>query len=189
MNLNTIRVWWSTWQKVPKEKNRRRPTSPAGRGHPCHFLIRVSIFCPNPASTRFTRGLTNITHRLKETSTTDQQGLDRRNNLQKKKSSGEPPRVRIHQWEKVNEITEWPAGERVRVQKESVWWCYLNHCFWRNKTLSPEKPKPLAAARPVVFSLLSLFFSLSLSSSPLFLGFSQLFDLGLKPSLPIQIRI
>jgi hypothetical protein len=45
----------------------------------------------------------------------------------------------------------------------------LNHCFWWNKTLSPQKPKPLAAAR-LVLSLSILFLSLYRS----LYGFSSL---------------
>ena len=53
---------------------------------------------------------------------------------------------------------------RVR-QGQQEPWCYLNHRFWMNKTLSFQKPKPLAAVRPVVPSSLSLLSSLSLSVS------------------------
>lgn len=56
----------------------------------------------------------------------------------------------------------------------------MNHWFRWNKTLSPQKPKPLAAAR-LVLSIFSLYHSFRVS---------HLFDLGLKPSLSlIQIQI
>ena len=159
MNLNTIRVWWSTWQKVPKEKNRRRPTSPAGRGHPCHFLIRVSIFCPNPASTRFTRGLTNITHRLKETSTTDQQRPDRRNNLQRRS-----PVERCHVAGSTNGRRKMRSQSDLRVRERecikrgggAIWIT----AFGGTKPSLPKNPNPWRLRDPLcsLFSLSSFFF-------------------------------
>jgi len=103
------------------------------------------------------------------------------------------------QWERVNEITKWPAGERVECEKRA-WWCYLNHCFWKTKTLSPQKPKPLAAARPVVccvvFRSLSLFFSFPLFSLSIsfslcfapFRVFSTLRFWGLNPRFRFGFR-
>ncbi|KAK7399702.1 hypothetical protein VNO78_10891 [Psophocarpus tetragonolobus] len=168
-------------------------TSPAGRGHSCHFLIRVFIFCSNPASTRFKRGLTNVTDRLNQTHATDQQRPDRINNLQRK---GRMERGHVSRSANGKKGMRSRGDPRVREREceKRAWWCYLNHCFWWNKTLSPQKPKPLAAARPVVFSSLSLSLSLSLYFSfplsiLLLLGFSQLFDSGLKPLLSIQIPI
>ena len=158
-----------------KNPNVEVTTSPAGRGHPCHFPIRVSIFCPNAHLQDSDQE--NLTSRI----------AVRKHTRQTNKKPNPLNLNRTHNTMGIHHVSESTNDEAtMRSQRdprvtqgrgriESVVVLFESPLLGKQNPLSP-KTQTLGGCEtrcslPLFFSLY-FFFSL--------LGFSQLFDFGAK---------